>query len=53
MGVVLSMHKLVVGDGYTYLTRHVAAGDVGLSAADSLVAYYEQTGNPAGPYGSG
>ncbi|WP_246280622.1 MobF family relaxase [Cellulomonas humilata] len=42
------MHKLTVGDGYTYLTRHVAAGDAGLSPADSLTAYYEQTGNPAG-----
>ncbi|WP_315097409.1 MobF family relaxase [uncultured Cellulomonas sp.] len=42
------MHKLTVGDGYTYLTRHVAAGDAGLSGTDSLTAYYEQTGNPAG-----
>ncbi|WP_426594403.1 MobF family relaxase [Cellulomonas sp. McL0617] len=42
------MHKLTVGDGYAYLTRHVAAGDAGLSAGDSLTAYYEQTGNPAG-----
>lgn len=45
---MLSMHKLTVGDGYAYLTRHVAAGDAGLSAADSLTAYYEQTGNPTG-----
>src|ERR1700712_3412981 len=45
---VLSMHKLVTGDGYTYLTRQVAAGDAGLSAAESLTAYYEQSGNPAG-----
>ncbi|NTW39452.1 MAG: relaxase domain-containing protein, partial [Cellulomonadaceae bacterium] len=44
----MSMHKLTVGDGYTYLTRHVAAGDAGLSGTDSLTAYYEQTGNPAG-----
>ncbi|WP_034622986.1 MobF family relaxase [Cellulomonas sp. URHE0023] len=42
------MHKLTVGDGYAYLTRHVAAGDAGLSADDSLTAYYEQTGNPSG-----
>lgn len=45
---MLSMHKLTVGDGYAYLTRHVAAGDAGLSPTDSLTAYYEQTGNPAG-----
>ncbi|WP_235518742.1 MobF family relaxase [Cellulomonas sp. Leaf334] len=47
-GAVMSMHKLTVGDGYAYLTRHVAAGDAGLSGTDSLTAYYEQTGNPAG-----
>ncbi|WP_156388101.1 MobF family relaxase [Cellulomonas sp. Root137] len=48
------MHKLTVSDGYTYLTRHVAAGDAGLSAGESLTAYYEQTGNPAGRWlGSG
>src|SRR4051794_24035909 len=40
---VLSMHKLTVGDGYAYLTKHVAAGDAGLSADDSLTTYYEQT----------
>lgn len=43
---MLSMHKLTVGDGYAYLTRHVAAGDAGLSAGDSLAAYYELTGPP-------
>lgn len=46
--LVMSMHKLTVGDGYAYLTRHVAAGDADLSAGDSLTVYYEQTGNPAG-----
>lgn len=45
---MLSMHKLTVGDGYAYLTRHIAAGDAGLSADDSLTAYYKQTGNPSG-----
>ncbi|WP_281173256.1 MobF family relaxase [Actinotalea ferrariae] len=44
----MSMHKLLAGDGYRYLTRHVAAGDAGLGPADSLVAYYEATGNPPG-----
>src|SRR5450830_383314 len=45
---VMSMHKLTAGDGYAYLTRHVAAGDAGLDAGASLTAYYEQTGNPPG-----
>ncbi|WP_225755201.1 MobF family relaxase [Actinotalea sp. Marseille-Q4924] len=44
----MSMHKLTAGDGYAYLTRHVAAGDAGLEPGASLTAYYEQTGNPAG-----
>ena len=43
---VTSMHKLTAGDGYAYLTRHVAAGDAGLDAGTSLTAYYEQTGTP-------
>ena len=51
---MMSMHKLGAGDGYTYLTRQVAAGDVGLDGRDSLVAYYEATGNPPGRWsGSG
>src|SRR5665648_982856 len=45
---VMSMHKLLAGDGYAYLTRQVAAGDAGLGPDDSLVAYYESTGNPPG-----
>ncbi|EYR65282.1 conjugal transfer protein [Actinotalea ferrariae CF5-4] len=48
------MHKLTAGDGYAYLTRHVAAGDAGLEPGRSLAGYYEQTGNPAGRwYGDG
>ncbi len=50
----MSLHKLTAGDGYAYLTRHVAAGDAGLEAGASLTAYYEQTGNPQGRwYGKG
>jgi len=49
----MSMHKLVAGDGYAYLTRDVAAGDAGLDAGASLTAYYEQTGNPAGRWFGG
>lgn len=43
----MSIHKLTAGDGYAYLTRHVAAGDAGLDADSSSTAYYEQTVNPA------
>ncbi len=51
---MMSMHKLTAGDGYRYLTRHVAAGDAGLGAGESLTGYYEQTGNPPGRwYGHG
>lgn len=44
----MSMHKVTAGHGYAYLTRHVAAGDVGLDAGASLTAYDEQTDNPRG-----
>jgi conjugative relaxase-like TrwC/TraI family protein len=48
------MHKLTARDGYRYLTRQVAAGDVPLAAGDSLTAYYAATGNPPGRWvGSG
>lgn len=43
----MSMHKLTAGDGYAYLTWHVAAGDACLDARASLTAYYEQNGNPS------
>ncbi|KGM17659.1 hypothetical protein N867_16860 [Actinotalea fermentans ATCC 43279 = JCM 9966 = DSM 3133] len=45
---MMSMHKLTAGEGYAYLSRHVAAGDAGLEPGASLTAYYEHTGNPAG-----
>jgi conjugative relaxase-like TrwC/TraI family protein len=45
---MMSIHKLTARDGYRYLTRQVAAGDVGLAPGASLTAYYEQTGNPPG-----
>jgi conjugative relaxase-like TrwC/TraI family protein len=52
----MTCHKLTAGDGYTYLTRQVAAGDVAPAARDSadLTAYYQATGNPPGIWvGSG
>jgi hypothetical protein len=45
---VMSMHKLTAGEGYRYLTRHVAAEDAGLNASVPLTAYYEASGNPPG-----
>ena len=51
---MMSMHKLTAGDGYSYLLRHVAAGDAGLGPGDPLTRYYEQSGNPPGQWlGSG
>src|SRR5665647_2744948 len=46
----MSMHKLVAGDGYAYLSRQVAAGDAGLEPGASLTDYYEATGNPPGQW---
>src|SRR3954466_4544166 len=48
--MVMAIHKLTAGSGYTYLTRHVAGGDVdrtrGMDAAD----YYTAEGNPPGQW---
>jgi conjugative relaxase-like TrwC/TraI family protein len=44
----MTVHVLHAGDGYVYLTRQVATGDVARSAHDSLVAYYQAAGNPPG-----
>ena len=41
---MMSMHKLVAGDGYAYLTRHVTAGYSGPEPGASLAAYYEAAG---------
>ncbi|HEY7814625.1 MAG TPA: relaxase domain-containing protein, partial [Nakamurella sp.] len=49
-----TLHKLTAGDGYTYLTRQVAAGDVTARGRGSLGAYYEQRGESPGVWlGSG
>jgi hypothetical protein len=51
---VMSLHKLSAGDGYTYLTRQVAAADDTNRGRDSLGAYYEQKGESPGLWlGSG
>ena len=50
----MSLHKLSAGDGYTYLTRQVAAADDTHRGRDSLGAYYEQKGESPGIWlGSG
>ncbi|MEU5156075.1 MobF family relaxase [Glycomyces sp. NPDC021274] len=50
----MTVHKLSVGDGYTYLTRQTAGGDVQRQAGQSAADYYTQGGNPPGRWtGSG
>ncbi|TDW24152.1 MobF family relaxase [Kribbella kalugense] len=45
---MLSIHRLTAGDGYTYLLKHVAPGDVDRRMATPLTAYYAASGYPAG-----
>lgn len=44
----MTMHKLTAGDGYTYLTRQVAGGDVPMERGQDAAAYYTAKSNPAG-----
>jgi conjugative relaxase-like TrwC/TraI family protein len=46
--MTMTCHVLHAGDGYTYLTNQVAAGDVARSAHDPLADYYLAAGNPQG-----
>src|ERR1051326_2348417 len=48
VGPVLSLHKLTAGDGYTYLTRHIAGGDVQRERGQDAADYYSAEGNPPG-----
>jgi conjugative relaxase-like TrwC/TraI family protein len=51
---VLSIHRLSAGDGYRYLLRHTAAGDIDRPAASTLKSYYAASGYPPGRWlGSG
>jgi conjugative relaxase-like TrwC/TraI family protein len=51
---VLSIHRLTAGDGYKYLLKHVASGDVDRRMATPLTAYYAASGYPIGRWmGSG
>jgi conjugative relaxase-like TrwC/TraI family protein len=47
-GVVMTMAKITAGDGYLYLTRHVANGDATLEGKHDAAAYYTAQGNPPG-----
>jgi TrwC relaxase len=46
--MVMTMAKITAGDGYTYLTRHVAHGDSQAAGARDAAAYYTAQGNPPG-----
>ena len=46
--LVMSLHKLTAGDGYTYLTRQVAAMDATERGTASLGDYYTEKGESPG-----
>ena len=46
----MSLHKLTAGDGYTYLTRQVAAADATSRGFGSLGDYYAQRGESPGEW---
>ncbi|MEV0283505.1 MobF family relaxase [Kribbella sp. NPDC050820] len=45
---MLSIHRLTAGDGYKYLLRHIASGDIDVRMATPLTAYYTASGYPPG-----
>ncbi len=50
----MTVHVLHAGDGYTYLTRQVAAGDHSVCRGEDLTDYYTAEGSPVGVWiGSG
>lgn len=48
MVALITIHKLTAGDGYTYLTRQVAGGDVEWERGQAAAEYYTAKGNPPG-----
>jgi len=46
----MTIHKLTAGDGYTYLTRQVAGGDVNREPGQDAAGYYAANGNPPGSW---
>jgi conjugative relaxase-like TrwC/TraI family protein len=47
---MMTIHKLTAGDGYLYLTRQVAGGDVPREAGQDASSYYTARGNPPGRF---
>ncbi|NUR03819.1 MAG: relaxase domain-containing protein [Streptomyces sp.] len=45
---MMTIHKLTAGEGYTYLTRQVAGGDVQRARGQQAADYYTAKGNPPG-----
>ena len=45
---MLSIHKMVAGEGFRYLTRHVAVNDGAAVAGQSVTDYCAASGNPPG-----
>jgi conjugative relaxase-like TrwC/TraI family protein len=45
---VMTIHKLTAGDGYTYLTRQIAGGDVQRERSQDAADYYTAKGNLPG-----
>jgi conjugative relaxase-like TrwC/TraI family protein len=48
VSLMMTVHKLTAGDGYTYLTRQVASMDETRVPGQSLADYYTARGNPPG-----
>ncbi|NKR30188.1 relaxase domain-containing protein [Rhodococcus hoagii] len=48
---MMTVHSLHAGDGYTYLTREVASGDVRMERGQELADYYTVEGTPPGVWG--
>lgn len=47
---MMTIHKITAGDGYTYLTRHIAGGDVDRQRGQDATDYYTAEGNPPGQW---
>lgn len=45
---MMTIHKVTAGDGYTYLTKHIAGGDVQRARGQEASDYYTAKGNPVG-----
>ncbi|OZD13009.1 conjugal transfer protein TraA [Rhodococcus sp. 06-156-3C] len=48
---MMTVHPLHAGDGYTYLTREVAVGDITAKKGQNLTDYYTAEGTPPGLWG--